>query len=150
TLTALSWSNFRGQPAQQIITTTLGILLLVTATFLLMANAVRQRYASAMGGLSIRTISLLTVLLGFVMGALVSFTSVGAGVIGVTALLFLHPKLPIARVIGSDIAHAVPLTFVAGAGHWLFGSIDGRLLQTLLVGSLPGVVAGSYLVGRLH
>jgi hypothetical protein len=82
------------------------------------------------------------------MGVLVTLTSVGAGAIGVTALLILHPKMPPGRVVGSDIAHAVPLTLLAGAGHWLLGSIIWSLLGTLLLGSLPGIVLGSYLATR--
>jgi hypothetical protein len=78
----------------------------------------------------------------------VTTTSVGAGAIGVTVLLFLHPKMPAGRVVGSDIAHAVPLTLLAGAGHWYLGSIDWSLLGNLLIGSLPGIVFGSYLATR--
>ena len=79
---------------------------------------------------------------------LVTATSVGAGAIGVTALVLLYPQLPTARIVGSDIAHAVPLTLVAGSGHWLLGSIDWDLLLTLVAGSIPGVVIGSYFAGR--
>ena len=82
------------------------------------------------------------------MGVLVTATSVGAGAIGVTVLLILHPRMPAGRVVGSDIAHAVPLTFLAGAGHWYLGSIDWNLLGNLLIGSLPGIVLGSYLATR--
>ena len=64
-------------------------------------------------------------------------------------LLLLYPRLPIANVVGSDIAHAVPLTLVAGLGHWMLGSIDWPLLGSLLVGSLPGIVCGSYLSTRV-
>ena len=88
-------------------------------------------------------------LLGLAMGVLVTSTSVGAGAIGVTVLLLLHPKMPIARIIGSDIAHAVPLTLIAGIGHWILGSVDWTLLADLLFGSLPGVVIGSYVAGRV-
>jgi uncharacterized membrane protein YfcA len=63
-------------------------------------------------------------------------------------LLLLHPKMPVARIVGSDIAHAVPLTLLAGLGHWFLGSINWSLLATLLIGSLPGIVVGSYLAGR--
>ena len=89
-----------------------------------------------------------TVALGLVMGVLVTVTSVGAGAIGVTVLLIFHHKMPAGRVVGSDIAHAVPLTLLAGAGHWWLGSIDWHLLGTLLFGSLPGIVLGSYLATR--
>lgn len=92
--------------------------------------------------------ALYTVLTGAVLGALVSLTSVGAGAIGVTVLLLLYPLLPTTRVVGSDIAHAVPLTLVAGMGHWFLGSVDGAMLLSLLIGSLPGIALGSYLSAR--
>jgi uncharacterized membrane protein YfcA len=80
---------------------------------------------------------------------LVSISSVGAGAIGVTALLMLYPKLPIVRIVGSDIAHAVPLTLIAGAGHWWIGSVDWSLLASLLVGSIPGIAISSYFASRV-
>jgi hypothetical protein len=73
---------------------------------------------------------------------------VGAGALGTTALLILYPRLPVARVAGSDIAHAVPLTLIAGIGHWLMGSVDFTLMLALLVGSVPGVILGSLLGGK--
>jgi hypothetical protein len=78
----------------------------------------------------------------------VSLSSVGAGAIGMTALLILYPHLPITRLVGSDIAHAVPLTFVAGMGYWWIGSVDLVLLGQLLTGSIPGIVIGSWLAPR--
>jgi uncharacterized membrane protein YfcA len=90
-----------------------------------------------------------TVLTGVALGFLVSVSSVGAGALGVTALFFLYPRLSAARVVASDLAHAVPLTLVAGCGHWLFGTVDWRLLGSLLVGSLPGIYIGSQFVGRI-
>ena len=89
-----------------------------------------------------------TVLLGAILGVLVSITSVGAGALGTTALLILYPKLPVARIAGSDIAHAVPLTLIAGIGHWLMGSVDLTLMVALLAGSIPGIVVGSLLATR--
>jgi uncharacterized membrane protein YfcA len=79
---------------------------------------------------------------------LVSVTSVGAGALGTTALLILYPRLPIARIAASDIAHAVPLTLIAGLGHWWLGSVDFGLMLALLAGSIPGIIAGSLLAGR--
>ena len=81
-------------------------------------------------------------------GILVSITSVGAGALGTTALLILYPRLPVARIAGSDIAHAVPLTLIAGIGHWLMGSVDFTLMLSLLAGSIPGIVIGSILATR--
>jgi uncharacterized membrane protein YfcA len=84
-----------------------------------------------------------------VLGALVSATSVGAGALGVTALIVLYPGLSTARIVGTDIAHAVPLTLVAGLGHWLIGSVDVLIIVSLLLGSVPGIVAGSFLAPRV-
>ncbi len=87
-------------------------------------------------------------LLGALIGTLVTFTSVGAGAIGVTVLLMVFPLLPLPRVIAADIAYAVPLTLVAGLGHASLGSVDWPLLAQLLAGSLPGIWLGSRLVSR--
>ena len=148
TILVLSRFDLQSAAAQHVITATLGAVLLITATFLIAGQRMRERYADRLLKLDRRSIILLTVALGLIMGVLVTTTSVGAGAIGVTVLLLLHPKMPAARVVGSDIAHAVPLTFLAGAGHWYLGSIDGALLMTLLIGSLPGIVLGSYLATR--
>jgi hypothetical protein len=74
---------------------------------------------------------------------------VGAGALGVTALFFLYPKLPAIRIVGSDLAHAVPLTAVAGIGHWMLGDVNWSLLVSLLVGSLPGIYIGSHLATKV-
>ena len=95
------------------------------------------------------TIARITLLVGVTLGVVVSISSVGAGAVGVTALLLLYPKLPMARIVGSDIAHAVPLTLIAGIGHWAMGAIDSLLMGVLLIGSLPGIVIGSYLATRV-
>ncbi|MEE9332103.1 MAG: sulfite exporter TauE/SafE family protein [Methylophilaceae bacterium] len=87
----------------------------------------------------------LTIILGVSLGFLVTLTSVGAGALGVTALLILYPQISISRIIGTDIAHAVPLTLVAGLGHVSLGTVDYTLLGTLLIGSIPGIWLGSHL-----
>jgi uncharacterized membrane protein YfcA len=148
TIILLSWFDLKGIAGQHAITLTLGSVLLITAIFLIAGRNLRQRYGEQLSALDRRTSQTLTVALGLVMGVLVTVTSVGAGAIGVTVLLILHPKMPAGRVVGSDIAHAVPLTLLAGAGHWWLGSIDWHLLGTLLFGSLPGIVLGSYLATR--
>ena len=148
TLFVLSRFDLHGAAAQHLVALTLGIVLLVTAAFLLAGRALRERYAGRLESLDPARVRVWTILLGLVMGMLVTATSVGAGAIGVTALLLLHPKMPIARIVGSDIAHAVPLTLLAGAGHWWLGSVDTKMLTTLLIGSLPGIAVGSYVAGR--
>jgi uncharacterized membrane protein YfcA len=92
---------------------------------------------------------MLTIFTGAALGVLVNTSSVGAGAIGVTALLLLYPRLPMARIVGSDIAHAVPLTLVAGLGHWMLGSVNLSMLALLFTGSVPGIVLGSLLAVRV-
>ena len=87
-------------------------------------------------------------LFGAVIGTLVTLTSVGAGAIGVTALMLLYPLLPLPRIVAADIAYAVPLTLVAGLGHASLGSVDWPLLGLLLSGSLPGIWLGAQLVHK--
>ncbi len=82
-----------------------------------------------------------------VLGLLVTLTSVGAGAIGVTVLAALYPMLPAKRLVGTDIAHAVPLTLVGGFGHLGLGNVDTSLLFALLCGSIPGILIGARLAG---
>ena len=140
-----------GDPAvQRAMTLTLGVALLLTAAATLykairgkqiprslpnerLAEATRPRHWS------------LPLLFGAVIGTLVTLTSVGAGAIGVTALMLLYPLLPLPRIVAADIAYAVPLTLVAGLGHASLGSVDWPLLAKLLMGSLPGIWLGTRL-----
>lgn len=136
--------------AKGLITFALGIALVLTAISLIFRKKVQAfgaRFAPA-EPCPKRTFWL-TVLTGAILGVLVSISSVGAGALGVTALFFLYPSLPAHRIVGSDIAHAVPLTLVAGIGHWFLGSIDWALLGSLLVGSLPGIWLGSQISARV-
>jgi len=149
-LALLSLVDLDAVPVRHGLNVALGIVLLITSAFLLLGRQLHERYAKRVDRLPDGSVRNLTVLLGVVMGALVTLTSVGAGAIGVTVLLFLHPKIPIARVVGSDIAHAVPLTLVAGLGHWYLGSVNWALLWPLLLGSVPGIVVGSRLAGRVR
>ncbi len=88
-----------------------------------------------------------TVLFGVALGLLVTLTSVGAGAIGVSVLAALYPMLPAKRIVGSDVAHAVPLTLVGGLGHLGLGHVDLGLLAALLSGSIPGILLGARLAG---
>ena len=88
----------------------------------------------------------LTVAAGAVLGFLVTLTSVGAGALGVVMLVYLYPyRLTPPKLVGTDIAHAVPLTLVAGLGHFGLGNVDFHLLGSLLLGSIPGIILGSRL-----
>ena len=138
---------------QSVMTSTLGVALLLTAAATLykairgksspsniepeqLARATRARHWA------------LPIVFGAVIGALVTITSVGAGAIGVIVLMLLFPALPLPRIVAADIAHAVPLTLVAGMGHAWMGSVDWLLLAKLLAGSLPGIWLGTLLVKR--
>ncbi len=136
---------------QRVMTTTLGIALLLTAAATLY-KAVRGKQAPrsvAADQLALATKPRhwsLPLLFGALIGTLVTLTSVGAGAIGVTVLMILYPLLPLPRIVAADIAYAVPLTLVAGLGHASLGSVDWPLLTKLLAGSLPGIWLGSRLV----
>ncbi len=131
-----------------VITTVLGVALILTAMAILFRRIILDFFARRVGTLGRRRATVLTIVLGAVLGVLVSLTSVGAGAIGVTVLLILYPTLPAGKLVGSDIAHAVPLTLLAGLGHWLMGSVNLPLLASLLCGSIPGIIIGSLLSAR--
>src|SRR3954465_2523605 len=126
-----------------LITKVLGVALLSTALALLFRRRLLASYARRVGVLTPRQTKLFTVLTGVVLGVLVTISSVGAGALGVTALILLYPELPVVKIAGSDIAHAVPLPLIAGLGHLTSGGIDATMLESLLVGSLPGVFLAS-------
>ena len=149
TLIALSYFGHDSKSVGQVISTVLGFALILTAVTLLFRKWLLNKVAATLETFSERRIAGLTVALGVVIGVLVSISSVGAGAIGVTALLMLYPKLPTVRIVGSDIAHAVPLTLIAGAGHWWIGSVDWSLFASLLIGSIPGIMIGSTFASRI-
>jgi uncharacterized membrane protein YfcA len=149
TLLVLFNLNIASASARGLITTTLACALLLTSGALIFRKKILSLYASRVGVLDLRRTAMLTVVTGAILGVLVSISSVGAGALGVTALILLYPNLPAARIVGSDIAHAVPLTLIAGLGYWVMGGVDWPLLGSLLVGSLPGIVIGSYFSVRV-
>jgi uncharacterized membrane protein YfcA len=148
TLFFISHSGARSGQANSAITTILGCALLLTSASLLFRPWLVARMAPVFARASEARIAALTVALGALLGFLVTISSVWAGAVGVTLLLMLYPNMPTLRIVGSDIAHAVPLTLIAGAGHWAMGSVDWPLLGALLVGSVPGVAIGSLFAQR--
>lgn len=153
TLYALQQLGPASPASQALMTSTLGVALLLTAaaTFYKAVYgkaAPRHIDAAALDAATRARHWALPVLFGAVIGALVTLTSVGAGAIGVIVLMLLYPALPLPRIVAADIAHAVPLTLVAGLGHASIGSVDWMLLAKLLAGSLPGIWLGSRLMTR--
>ena len=149
TLTALSFLNLESHAVRNLITIVLCVALTMTATVLLFRGTIVQFYRSRFPALSAHNTAAVTVTVGAVLGVLVSVSSVGAGAVGVIALILLYPQLPMHRIVGSDIAHAVPLTLIAGIGHWMIGAVDWHIIGSLLAGSLPGIVLGSYVAVRI-
>jgi uncharacterized membrane protein YfcA len=132
-----------------LVTRVLGVALLATALALIFRKKLLASYSRRVGILNEGQTAGFTVLTGLLLGVLVTISSVGAGALGVTALILLYPELPIVKIAGSDIAHAVPLTLVAGLGHLVNGGIDLSVLGSLLLGSLPGIMIASLFAPRL-
>ena len=149
TLVVLWQLDLKGTSERSLVNLVLCFALLLTAVSLIFRRSILERYRRRLERIEPGTTALLTVLAGAVLGVLVSISSVGAGAVGVTMLLLLYPRLPMASVVGSDIVHAVPLTLVAGIGHWALGAIDWHLMGVLLMGSLPGIMVGSYSAVRV-
>ena len=145
--------NVFGDPEdyQHILLTTLGVMLIITAAVILI-----RPYLNRSMSLDQEQISWLkhyqaplTVFMGMLLGVCVTLTSVGAGAFGAAILMMLYPRLNPVTIIGTDIAHAVPLTLIAGLGHMQLGNVDFTLLGCLLVGSLPAIHYGSKLSKRV-
>jgi uncharacterized membrane protein YfcA len=140
------------QHLRHVVTSVLSVALLLTALALLFKERIRrlaQRPDGTFYELHHRYLDAATIATGVVVGTLVTLSSVGAGVLGTVALLFLYPRMPTVRIVGTDIVHAVPLTALAGLGHLALGTVDLSLLLSLLLGSLPGIYLGSHLSARL-
>ncbi len=122
------------------------ILTAVSVAFRPQIGAIAQRRFGDWAG---RNAAVMTIVLGVLLGILVPVTSVGAAALGMPLLLLIYPNISSVRLVGADIAHAVPLTLVAGMGHLLVSPIDPVLLLALIAGSIPGVVLGSLASGRV-
>ena len=149
TVAFLYWLGIESKSAQALITKVLAVAILLTALSLLMRKPLMRLYDRRIGELDPKITVPLTVIVGGILGVLVTISSVGAGAIGVTALVFLYPKMQMQRIVGSDIAHAVPLTLLAGLGHSVLGTIDFTILASLLIGSVPAIIVASMAAARV-
>lgn len=129
-----------------VITTTLGAMLILTSLVLIFRTRI-QEMAAGIGTLTGNHVSLLTFLMGVSLGVLVTLSSVGAAAIATAIVMLLYPRLSGLNVVGTNLAHAVPLTLIAGLGHFALGNVDLLLLVCLLAGSLPATWFGSRLAG---
>jgi uncharacterized membrane protein YfcA len=148
TIAALYFLHVDSKATQIIIPRVLGVALFFTAISLLLRKPMMRWYSTNVPEMAPERVRRLTILTGAVLGVLVSLSSVGAGAIGVTALILLYPKMESRRIVGSDIAHAVPLTLVAGIGHSFLGAINWHILGSLLVGSIPSIIVMSIVSAR--
>lgn len=146
-----------GRDLKAFLLPALGVALAITSLAMLFQSALHrlgQRLRTATPVNFKRLQPALTVVAGVALGFLVTLTSVGAGALGVVMLVYLYPyRLTPPKLVGTDIAHAIPLTLIAGLGHFGLGNVDLRLLGELLIGSIPGIILGSRLsikVDRTH
>jgi len=152
TLTVLNHYAKIGKDITHTITFALGIALILTAMALFFRAYLQKAGKSSESNEPGRFHHLqapATVIVGLILGVLVTLSSVGAGALGTVALLFLYPRLPTVKVVGTDLAHAIPLTAIGGFGHWQMGNVDFTLLGSLLIGSLPGIWIGSHLSAKI-
>lgn len=151
-LWVLSQLQLDEKTLKSLITSVLSIALLLTSVSLYFKPALQKlgkRKDGSIIELRQHHVSGITTLTGAVLGVMVTLSSVGAGALGMAVLLFLYPRHSTVRLVGTDIAHAVPLTLVAGLGHASIGTVDFGLLGLLLLGSLPGIWVGSHLGARI-
>jgi uncharacterized protein len=148
TLAAMHQIGFNSSGVNSFIKSALGFALIFTALAIIFKNKLLEyshRNDVWITRMTLSEQNIATVITGLLLGALVTITSIGAGAVGTVALFLLYPMLPTNKLIGTEIAHAVPLTLLAGLGHAGVGNVDWNLLGNLLIGSLPGIYVGSHL-----
>lgn len=150
-LATIAWMHTSGisKGSMGTLTFSLGIALLLTAVTVAYRQAWHRVGLKLEAWIPPARKPLFTVAAGLLLGVLVSLSSIGAGAIGATLILLLYPRLATTRLVGTDIAHAVPLTLVAGIGHAALGNVNWGLLGALLIGSLPGIWIGARLTKAL-
>ncbi len=150
TLVMMHQLSFEGEKVNSLIKTGLGAALIFTSLAIVFKQSLldwSHRRDAIFTRLNERQRNITTILIGLVLGTVVTMTSIGAGALGTMSLFLIYPLLPTSRLVGTEIAHAVPLTLIAGLGHAGLGHVDWPLLTNLLIGSLPGIYIGSHLTG---
>ena len=140
-----------------VLTTVLGFMLTLTGISIVFRAQIEKFFAKYRKGqiseleqnFDIKGKKTYVVIMGIVLGVFVTLSSVGAGAFGIMALILMFPNLPMIRIIGSDVVHAVLLTSVAGFAHMTSGNVDFHLLGWLLVGSIPAIIIGTLISSRL-
>lgn len=141
----------QGAEFQGRLKVVLGLALLLAASAIVAKGLLQvrnRRRGSFPDGREIRVNRVATVAIGAVGGLLVGMTSVGSGSLIVAMLLLLYPSFSGSRLVGTDLVQAVPLVAAAAMGHIFFGDFRLDLTASLLLGSIPGVLAGAALSSR--
>jgi uncharacterized protein len=160
---ATTWvlDNYLSQSSsyKALLTTVLGFMLTLTGISIVFRGYIEKFFSKFSKKLDAETIEqerqrlkdkrFYILIMGIILGVFVTLSSVGAGAFGIMALIIMFPNLPMIRIIGSDVVHAVLLTLVAGLGHMNSGNVDFTLLMWLLVGSIPAIIVGTLLSSRL-
>jgi uncharacterized membrane protein YfcA len=133
--------------AQSDIEIALGAALLAGASAMALRLALDWRgghgRTAAIREVTVRPVP--TVIIGVVGGLIVGMTSVGSGSLMIVLLLFLYPMLGANQLVGTDLSQAVPLTLAAAIGALLFGHVVFGVTASLIIGSVPAVLVGSFL-----
>lgn len=154
-LTASFLSSVFSDPSeyQNLLTRSLGVMLVLTALVIFWRHRImgdRQPSVDVDERPPTKKKLYYTLLMGALLGVLVTLSSVGAGAVCAAFLMLLYPHMPAIKVVGTDITHAVPLTLIAGLAHLIFlGNVDFALLAALLIGSLPAITLASRFANRI-
>jgi len=134
---------------KSLLISSLGIMLVLTSLVIIFRGRLNNREQIQQPKPK-KYADLVVLLSGIFLGVFVTLSSVGAGAFGAAILMLLYPHLKAVKIIGTDIAHAVPLTLIAGLGHFfILGNVDFELLLGLLIGSLPAVYLGTKIAVRM-
>jgi uncharacterized membrane protein YfcA len=150
TLLLLRWIGPQDAAVSRTICWVMGVALIMTAASLYLRGLLAAPRPASDPDKDRYRQTVLTIGSGAALGLLVTISSVGAGAMGIVVLYLLFPLLPMRTLVGSDVAHAVPLTLVAGSGYWLVGAVNWSMLAWLLAGSLPGIILGSTIAPRVN
>jgi uncharacterized membrane protein YfcA len=136
--------------SQDTVETILGAALLVGAAAMLLRFYLDLRKGRTRQGevhaLTVRPLP--TILIGMIGGVIVGMTSVGSGSLMIVLLLFLYPTIGANQLVGTDLTQAVPLTIAAALGALAFGHVELPVTASLIIGSVPAVVVGSFISSR--
>jgi uncharacterized membrane protein YfcA len=143
-------SAAQSETAQTRVELVLGVALLVGAGAMVLRYVLDWRTGQQRKGAIAQVTArpVLTIAVGMVGGVIVGMTSVGSGSLMIVMLLFLYPMLSAGQLVGTDLTQAVPLTLAAALGALAFGHVEFAVTTSIVIGSIPAVLVGSFLSSR--